>query len=867
METNVYTERQALSNLIEWSLDRPSWQRDALKRIVLQEKDLSTTDIEELTEICLDSSSAFDPLTSDDVKAGIVTADPVSIVSVENPIGINALAEQQRLEFSKIGLSIVYGDNGSGKSGYVRILKHACHTRDGKLDIRGDIEDIDPKAQSADITFSTGDKETTLNWKPEKPSLPNLSSVSVFDSKSAHIHVEKTNPIAYIPEPMRILGKLSDICDTVKKNLDNQIDQLIKQTPEAIKNPSLDKKTKAGIFLYGLSDKSNLETLTELSTLSSEEKTRLSQLETDFAQDPKIAAAKIERQNKVLIAYKQQFQKLHTAITEEAFNRRDSLRQERDEKMKLAKLASEKLFAASPLPDVGKEVWQQLWEAARQYSDQVAYPNKKFPEANADEDFCVLCLQELDEAAVSRRLTFEEFIQGTTKLDETTAITAYEENIMQSKTADISLSTIRDAIAFFETDLGESKLAENVRAALVTAKWHLRIYMRGLSPQAKAIEIPESRLNEVNQSLSKRVSQLLADDETPERIALVMGFRELKDREHLSSIFEDVKKEISRKQEIAKLKEKNKATAKRTVTNKNKELSDKLVTDALRGRFAREVEKFKLFRMPVELRKVKDQNAVSFFQVCFVEKPNEPVGDVFSEGEYRCIALAAFLAELVTSRLHSGIIFDDPMSSLDHIHRKAVAARLVEESRHRQVIVFTHDLTFLYELKRAAEEKGIADVHYQTVKRNQNRPGYIEGDLPVKAKSALGVANTLRSEIKTARPNFDSQTDMQRTIFSKGIIEQLREAWDQGIADFIFPVLGRFDNHIKGNSLYKLEILEKSDLETIKSARSRLSDDLHFASETINPTEVTCDALIAEIKILETWLHGILERQKGAVSP
>ncbi|GFO77190.1 hypothetical protein BPLS_P5477 [Bathymodiolus platifrons methanotrophic gill symbiont] len=805
METNVYTERQALSDLVKWSLDRPSWQRDALKRIVLQEGDLSSIDIEELTKICLDSSSSFDPLTSDDVKAGIVTGEPVSIVSVENPIGINALAEQQRLEFSKTGLSIVYGDNGSGKSGYARILKHACHTRDGKLDIRGDIKDIEPKAQSANIIFSTGDKETTLNWNPKKSSLPNLSSVSVFDSKSANIHVDETNPIAYTPEPMRILGKLSDICDTIKNNLDNQIALLIKQTPEAIKTPSLNEKTKAGIFLYGLSDKSSLETLTELSTLSEEEKIRLYQLEIDFAQNPKISAEKIERQNKSLVLYKQQFQKLHNAITEESFNRRDSLRQERDNKMKLAKLASEKIFAASPLPDVGKEVWQQLWEAARQYSDQVAYPNKKFPEANADGDFCVLCQQELDEEAVLRRLTFEEFIQGTTKSDETTAITAYKENIIQSKTADISLSTIRDAIAFFEKDLGESKLAKNVRVALITAKWHLRIYMRGLSPQAKAIEIPESRLNEINQSLSKRASQLLADDNTPESIELIREFNELKDRKHLSSIFEDVKKEISRQQEIANIKKTNRTTAKRAVTNKNKELSDKLVTDALKERFYHEVKKINLLgSLPVELRKVKDRNAVSFFQVCFAEKPNEPVGDVFSEGEYRCIALATFLAELVTSSLHSGIIFDDPMSSLDHINRKAVAARLVEESQHRQVIVFTHDLTFLYELKYAAEENGSANVHYQTINRKENRPGYVGGDLPVKAKSAIGVANTLRSEIKTARPNFNNWSNMRRTIFSKGIIEQLREAWDQGIADFIFPVLGRFDNRIKGNSLFNL---------------------------------------------------------------
>ncbi|WP_221897217.1 AAA family ATPase [Bathymodiolus japonicus methanotrophic gill symbiont] len=291
-----------------------------------------------------------------------------------------------------------------------------------------------------------------------------------------------------------------------------------------------------------------------------------------------------------------------------------------------------------------------------------------------------------------------------------------------------------------------------------------------------------------------------------------------------------------------------------------------MVTDALKERFYREVEKINLLgSLPVELRKVKDRNAVSFFQVCFAEKPNEPVGDVFSEGEYRCIALATFLAELVTSSLHSGIIFDDPMSSLDHINRKYVAARLVEESQHRQVIVFTHDLTFLYELKcaAAAEENSSANVHYQTIKRKENRPGYVGGDLPVKATSAIGVAHTLRSEIKTARPNFNNWSDMQRTIFSKGIIEQLREAWDQGIADFISPVLGRFDNRIKGNSLFKLEILNKNDIDTIKIARSHLSEWLHSASEAINQTEITCDTLITQISTLEKWLHDIKKRQKA----
>ena len=109
---------------------------------------------------------------------------------------------------------------------------------------------------------------------------------------------------------------------------------------------------------------------------------------------------------------------------------------------------------------------------------------------------------------------------------------------------------------------------------------------------------------------------------------------------------------------------------KRLITTKNKDLSAKLVTDVLRGRLAREVQELRIGSMPIVLRRVRDQNAQSFFKVALVDKPNEPIGEILSEGEHRCVALAAFLAELVTSRDYSGIVFDDPMSPLDHRYRR-----------------------------------------------------------------------------------------------------------------------------------------------------------------------------------------------------
>jgi Fe-S-cluster formation regulator IscX/YfhJ len=137
----------------------------------------------------------------------------------------------------------------------------------------------------------------------------------------------------------------------------------------------------------------------------------------------------------------------------------------------------------------------------------------------------------------------------------------------------------------------------------------------------------------------------------------------------------------------------------------------------------------------------------------------------------------------------------------------------------------------------------------------------------MKAKSAWQLGQALRSELKAAKPHFDGWADARRTIFAKGIIEQLRESWDQGIADFIFPVLGRFDNAIRGTSLFKLAVLEEADVKTVTAARGRLSEELHATAETLNPETVTHADLLDEVVKLESWLTSIADRQKDAKKP
>jgi energy-coupling factor transporter ATP-binding protein EcfA2 len=858
------SEKDTLAELLTWAKDRPKWQQDALRRLVLNDA-LTEVDIDDLVGICLDPKTPSQPITSAHVAAEGASGEPIALLRIENPTGINALAIDQKLEFAKDGLTVIYGDNGSGKSGYVRVLKHACRTRDRGTKILRDVEDTAATPQTAKIVFAQGAAEVDFAWTPDAAGHPDLPAVSIFDARSANIHVEKTNAVAYIPQPMQILEGLAGACDRVKAKLDAQVTALREQTPIALRASKLSTETAAGTFVHNLSAKSNLVQLALLATLSVGDQQRLSTLEADLAQDPKRAAARVANHKTRLDEQVTALKRLAEATSSLAFATRERLKAERDAKAEAAKLASDALFAASPLPEIGQTIWRSLWEAARKYSNEVAYPEKSFPDATAGGDLCVLCQQPLSAEAVQRRTTFESFVKGTTKADEERAARAYDAVMAKAAAARVPIDSIRQLQTLIATEIGDLALAEKVKEYGIRVAWRLSAFAREQAAPGVEPSFPEA-LSDLSMSLAKRAAQLSADQKSPEHLALVKEFRELKDREALATLLEDIKAEIERRKKADVINEALKDTAKKAVTIKNKDFSDKLVTNALRGRFAREIEKMKLARMPIELKKIKDQNAVSYFQVCLVEKPNEPVGEIFSEGEYRGVALAAFLAELVTAKRYSGIVFDDPMSSLDHIHRKAIAARLVEEAEHRQVIVFTHDLTFLYELRREAEAKE-RPIQYQTVRRKLTRPGYVEGELPNKAKSALQLVNSLRSELKEIKSQFDHWTDAKRTLFCKGFIEQLREAWDQGIADFIFPILGRFDNHIKGKSLFRLAILNGTDVKTVTAARGRLSEEMHVSAETLNPETVSHANLLAEIGKLEAWLGDIAQRQRDANAP
>lgn len=865
-EANPISEEEALNDILTWSLNRVPWQRDALRRLITTGETLTNESLDDLYQICINSEATFSPLSEEHVSPESVLGQAVSLTKIENPLGINALASDQALEFTVAGLTVVYGDNGAGKSGYVRILKHACRSRDSKLKILPDINEPKDVIQSADINYAIGSSFESMHWSPSGPANPNLPLVSIFDSRSANTHLGSQHHVAYTPFPMMVMRELVTASNIMKGKIDDDIKNLELQTPAAIKMPELNSDTAAGAFLRKLTNTTKLSELEQLTNISEKESARVHSLQTDLAGDPRKVIAGLTSLKSRLESHTKTLKEFVSATNEAEFLKFATKRKALDEKSKLASLAAERLFEAASLPEIGGELWKKLWESARAYSDSAANKEGQFPSVNPAEDVCVLCLQPIQNEAAERWGTFEEFIKGTTKFEEEQARSSLNEFKENLRSKFLSVSSVKDFRKIIRDELGNEKLAKEVQRVSLIAK---KRFVEILSEKNASLDLetlPFERLESAINEITLRISDIQKSEDIEVRKALLFEIESYKDRVALQALKKDIEAEIQRLAQIKRLKEAGKTTAKGPITNKNKQLSDKLVTNALRARFAREISKFKLLAMPVELKKQSDRNAQSYFKVVLIGKPDEPIGEILSEGEHRCVALAAFLAELVTSREYSGIVFDDPMSSLDHIYRKKVARRLVEESAHRQVIIFTHDISFLFELERESTRQSLP-IAYQNIRRGSKGTGVVESDLPFKAKRAGSMESSIRSELKDLKGSFDNLPQIKREIIATGIVAKLRETWEQGIADFISPVLGRFDNSIKVNSFYKIRALEVEDVIAAQEARTRLSEDVHATGETLNPIEVKHHELVGELDILYAWLAKLRENQKQAVQP
>jgi ATPase subunit of ABC transporter with duplicated ATPase domains len=301
-------------------------------------------------------------------------------------------------------------------------------------------------------------------------------------------------------------------------------------------------------------------------------------------------------------------------------------------------------------------------------------------------------------------------------------------------------------------------------------------------------------------------------------------------------------------------------TSTNKITSKSGEIAERLVTNALRAQFSKEVDKLGVAGLAVELRKEKSTYGVARFRVSLIRKPSTRVGDVLSEGEHRCVALAAFLAELATTEGRSGIVFDDPVSSLDHLCREAVADRMADEGQHRQVIVFTHDIAFLFLLDQACREKG-THIAFRSVSRGDEFAGFCQQDPPARAQPVEKVIEGMQKQLDNEKILYErgDNPGWEKTV--DGLQKRLRATWERAVEEVVGPVVKRLSNKVDTKGLSKLTAVTIQDCTEMRKAYGRCSELLHSSAESLNPPLPKPQAVQDEITALSNWVEDIKQRQ------
>lgn len=234
---------------------------------------------------------------------------------------------------------------------------------------------------------------------------------------------------------------------------------------------------------------------------------------------------------------------------------------------------------------------------------------------------------------------------------------------------------------------------------------------------------------------------------------------------------------------------------------------------------------------------------------------------VLSEGEQRVVSLSAFIADALSSGDSAPFIFDDPMSSLDHLFENATANFLIELCKERQVIVFTHRLTFLKKLSDIAEEKEVS-AKFIELYSFRDQSGIID-DLSLLKKKSDKIINALRNDyLPKAKREWENRNIQGYEIHASYICRCIRISLEIIIERVLLSnVITRFKPEVTTKKvLIELSKIEEADCQFIEGLMKKYSFALHSQSFEQNYKLPDPDEIENDLREISEWITEFKSR-------
>ena len=723
--------------------------------------------------------------------------------------GVNALIENESIDFGP-NLTLIFGSNGSGKSGYVRLLKKVFYSKAPEEILKNVKKESGHNPLSTKFKFQTDDKELVYSY-PENENQPEYDQFSVFDCQCILKHLDQRNEFEFRPAGLRFFADFTDAIKRVEHKLNTDI--ATKATSNDFAS-LFDGDSEIKTLIQKLSSSTDTSILKKYFPLSPEEISEKKRVEKEY--DELLLSSRGKEKEiktnetiiKLLRDNKKEIETLNTFFTDHKLKEINSAISDCVEKDTIAKKEGIESLKSTTIKEIGSDEWRNFIIAAEEFSAQQKEHDATYPEPG---DFCIFCHQPLSNAAIFRILNYWSFLKSQAEQNAKAAneklqriITEYEKlkfdlypdgNILTAWLLDNrpnQLSTIKGNLTTIKS------LSSNIITELKNKK----------SNSHNAFNIPVSEIDQIITKIEES-SKLLANNQQSLELAKLASKKTLfLHREKLQLHYAKIEQFINNQKWIQKANSFGWQAFKLIITTTEKRLSTTYFNKDYIDTFNQECKDLHgEFGITIDS---KSSEAKSNRQLQI--KGLKP-SSILSEGEQKVIAIADFLAESKLSEINRGLIFDDPVNSLDENRKSEIADRLVREACSKQIVIFTHDLVFLSSILSACENSEVA-VTCHWIEKQDDNPGKVWiGNCPSyeKAYKKSGKAHDYYTQAQKEGP-----AEREKSI--KNGFAALRTSYESLVIFELFNgVVQRFNERVSVESLREVFVTEEIKNELIDS--------------------------------------------------
>ena len=270
-----------------------------------------------------------------------------------------------------------------------------------------------------------------------------------------------------------------------------------------------------------------------------------------------------------------------------------------------------------------------------------------------DGSSCVLCQQDLEESARLRLQQFETFVASTTERELRRARAKFEEYRKAFNTFKVKTSTIYELLE--ELRIESEPVADTIADALAIAEERQGAVAlaltedRDLRVDSPALKAVVREADNLALQIDERIETLRSNATAEMRMSLTEEAKELRARKLLAQHVQPVLDEIERKTRYAAYGICIDDTKTQTITMKSTSVTRRAVTEKIKQSFLSELRSLDFGHVEVELREAGGREGVLYHKLVLTRAPGVELPKVVSEGEQRCLSIAAFFAELSTA--------------------------------------------------------------------------------------------------------------------------------------------------------------------------------------------------------------------------